>query len=375
MSDIGLFKKKKKEEEKLEEEDSDDDSSPDSGNSGRSGSGGGSGGGVDAAAVGGLIADITKIKAQLESFKEIRKANSERFATINEQMGEIRGQVMDVNRNMGVIEVKTAKAADLVESVHPDKLMIQVQKIEGKVEGQRGLIESKDAMIQNIMEQLKNMRNQMKVFKGIEEVLKINEEIKTEGMNIKKLTAIVERHSDRVENVYVESQKTFKDFNDLIAQMQLVKGQLKEANEKIGKFEVKSAKFVDKKEFEKRTSDLEKLGKRMKDIADASEKRLKNLDKEFGELKGSLKGTFDERLQRADLLSSAFTKVLQDNPMFAKGLNLGKYLEMEISGEASQATDTSGGGAGGDGDSSGVSSGDDAGDNDGDTGEGEKQAE
>ena len=156
--------------------------------------------------VGALTAEITKIKAQLDSFKEIRKANAERFATINEQMGEIRGQVMDVNRNMGVLEVKVSKAADLVESVHPDKLMIQVQRSDGKVEGLRGLIESKDAMVQNIMEQLKTMRNQMKVFKGIEEVLKMNEDVKTEVMNMKKLTAIVERHADRVENVFVESQ-------------------------------------------------------------------------------------------------------------------------------------------------------------------------
>lgn len=212
MPDIGFFGKKKKQEEEPEEEDSSEDSGSDSG--------GGNGGGDDMN-IGAVIADVAKIKATLESFKEIRKANAERFATINQQMGEIRGQVMDVNRNMGVLEVKVAKAADLVESVHPDKLMIQVQKSDGKVEALRGLLESKDAMIQNIMDQLKGMRNQMKVFKGIEEVLKMNEDVKTEVMNMKKLTANVERHADRVENVFVESQKTFKDFNDLLGSVSL----------------------------------------------------------------------------------------------------------------------------------------------------------
>jgi predicted nucleic acid-binding Zn-ribbon protein len=314
-----LFSKKKTEETKKEESAQQADSSSSSG-----------GGGDPEMSLGAVVADITKIKAQLESFGEIRKANSERFATINEQIGEIRGQLMDTNRNMGVLEVKVTKAADLVESVHPDKLMIQVQKSDGKVEALRGLLESKDAMIQNIMEQLKGMRNQMKVFKGIEEVLKLNESVKTEVMNMKKLTAMVERHSDRVENVFVESQRTFKEFNDLIGQMSIVKAQLKEVSDKADKLEVKSAAFISSKQFESRVNDIEKLGKRMKDIADDADKSLKQLKNSFTEIKGELKGSFDSRLERAETLSNAFAKILQENPMFAKGLDLGKYLQMEI---------------------------------------------
>ncbi|MBW2968226.1 hypothetical protein KY362_07105 [Candidatus Woesearchaeota archaeon] len=340
---MGLFKKKK------EEDAEKDNSSSDSGNSG-----GGSGGGDPEMSVGALVADITKINAQLESFKEIRKANAERFATINEQIGEIRGQIMDTNRNMGVLEVKTTKAADLVESVHPDKLMIQVQRSDGKVEALRGLIESKDAMIQNIMDQLKSMRNQMKVFKGIEEVLKMNEQVKTEVMNMKKLTAKVEQHSDRVENVFVESQKTFKEFNDLLGQVSVIKSQVKEIGEKVDKQEVKTAKFIEKKEFEKRMDDIAKLSKRMKDIADRAENNLKTVEAGFGQAKGELKGAFDERIQRAEELSNAFAKVLQDNPMFAKGLDLGRFMLTDSAGEGSAANpeagaeDGAGGGAAGD---------------------------
>jgi predicted nuclease with TOPRIM domain len=208
--------------------------------------------------------------------------------------------------------------------------MIQVQKSDGKVEALRGIIESKDAMIQNIMDQLKGMRNQMKVFKGIEEVLKLNENVKTEVMNMKRLTATVERHSDRVENVFVESQRTFKDFNDVVGQISVIKSQLKEATDKLDKLDIKSAKFIDTKQFETRMNDVEKLGKRMKDIADEADKNLKKLNSGFGEIKGELKGAFDSRLQRAEALSNAFAKILQENPMFAKGLDLGKYLQMEI---------------------------------------------
>jgi chromosome segregation ATPase len=285
------------------------------------------GSGDEAMNVGALVAEITKIKATLDSFKEIRKANSERFATINEQIGEIRGQIMDANRSMGVLEVKTTKAADLVESVHPDKLMIQVQRSDGKVEALRGLVESKDAMIQNILDQIKGMRNQMKVFKGIEEVLKMNEQIKTEVMNMKKISAMVERHADRIEDIFMESQKTFKEFNELLGQVEMVKSNIKELGDKTDKLDVKTAKYVDRSEFEKRLNQVDTVGKRLKAIADDAEEKLKKLDVSFSEAKGELKGAFDERLGRAEKMSAAFTKVISENPLFAKGLNLPEYMK------------------------------------------------
>jgi predicted nucleic acid-binding Zn-ribbon protein len=116
--------------------------------------------------------------------------------------------------------------------------------------------------------------------------------------------------------VFVESQKTFKEFNELIGQVSAIKSQIKDIGEKADKLEVKSATFMETKKFEKRMDEVEQLAKRMKDIADRAEKGLKQIDANFGEVKGELKGAFDERIERAETLSNAFAKVLQDNPMF-----------------------------------------------------------
>jgi len=119
--------------------------------------------------VGMIQATLTKMDAQMESFAEIRKSTSERFTTITEQMGELRGQLMDTNRNMGLIEVKSTRAADLVSAVHPDKLMIEVQKEDGKIEALRANIESNEAMMHNMMDQIKKMRSQVAVYRGMEQ--------------------------------------------------------------------------------------------------------------------------------------------------------------------------------------------------------------
>lgn len=274
--------------------------------------------------------EITKILAKLDSFSEINKSTSERFSTVNEQVGEIRGQLMDTNRNMGQLEVKATKAADLVESVHPDKLMIQVQKLDGKIEGVRASVESKDAMISNIMEQLRGLRNSMMIFKGIEQVVKLNEEVKSEILSAKKILANVERHADRVENVFVESQKSFQEFNELAGRFDTVKSDLKDVNDRMAKAEAKIGTFIIRKDFETRVGQIESHDKRMKTTLNDIEESWKKLDSKFELLRGSLIREFDRKIFRAEMMSKAFEELLIENPLFAKGLDLEKYVESHL---------------------------------------------
>jgi len=160
-----------------------------------------------------LDIEITKIKAQLESLNEVRKANSERFSRVSEQMGELRGMIMDTNKTMSKIEVSATKAIDLVESVQPEKLMIEIRKQEGKGEALKANIESNEVMMKDIMDDLKKIRQQMSFYKGIEQVAKLNEEVKGEIMEIKKVEAIIERHADKAETIFLDLEKKFAEFD------------------------------------------------------------------------------------------------------------------------------------------------------------------
>jgi chromosome segregation ATPase len=157
--------------------------------------------------------ELTRIKAQLESLNEIRKANSERFSRVSEQMGELRGMIMDTNKTMSKIEVSATKAIDLVESVQPEKLMIEIRKQEGKAEALKANIESNEAMMRDLMEELKKIRQQMNFYKGIEQVVKLNEEVKGEILEIKKVEATIERHADKSESIFLDLEKKYAEFD------------------------------------------------------------------------------------------------------------------------------------------------------------------
>ncbi|MBN1793024.1 hypothetical protein JW826_05060 [Candidatus Woesearchaeota archaeon] len=156
--------------------------------------------------------EIVKIKAQLESFNEIRKSNSERFSRLGEQMGELRGMILDTNKTLSKVEVSATKAIDLVESVQPEKLMIEIRKMDGKVESLKANIESNESMMRDLMDELKKMRSQMNFYKGIEQVAKLNEEVKGEILEIKKVEATIERHADKGESIFLDMEKKFAEY-------------------------------------------------------------------------------------------------------------------------------------------------------------------
>lgn len=156
---------------------------------------------------------LTKMNAQIEGHNENRKIVSDRFTRIGEQIGELRGMVIDTNKTIGQIEVSATKATDLVESVQPEKLMIEVRKVDGKVESLKANIEANESLMKDLMAEMKKMRQQMNFYKGVEQVIKLNEEIKKEVAESKKVQAVIERHSDKVETIFLEVSKKFADFD------------------------------------------------------------------------------------------------------------------------------------------------------------------
>ncbi len=280
-----------------------------------------------------MAADISKINATISAFKEINKSTSERFNNLQEQMGEIRGTINDSNRTMGFLEVKATKAADLVESVHPDKLMIQVQKLDGKIEGLRAVLESKEAMIQNLLDQLRKARAELMIYQGVEQVIKMSEEVKTEILNAKKLVGMVERHADKVENVFIESQKTYREFNTFASMLESQKSELKEVSQKVDKMEIALAAMLRSKDFETRFGKLEKNDKHLKEVLAEVEEAYKKMNDRFEQLKGELKGVFDRRIYRAEVMSRATEQLIKENPALMKGLDLTEMFKDQPASE------------------------------------------
>lgn len=229
--------------------------------------------------------ELTKIKGRLDGGDEMRKASGERFTRVSEQIGELRGMVMDTNKMISKIEVSSTKAVDLVESVHPEKLMVEVRKQDGKIEGLRAQIESSEAIMKDLMLEMKKMRDRMNFYKGVEQVIALNEEVKQELATMKRIEATIEQHADKVETVFIEVQKKFGEFDKFNDAVKEVDKGIKKLQGDFEKIRMKVETKLDRKDF------FDLLDK-FNDFEKHTTNLLKLLDERNKTVKGELDGQF-----------------------------------------------------------------------------------
>jgi chromosome segregation ATPase len=262
--------------------------------------------------------ELTRIKAQLESLNEIRKANSERFSRVSEQMGELRGMIMDTNKTMSKIEVSATKAIDLVESVQPEKLMIEIRKQEGKAEALKANIESNEAMMRDLMEELKKIRQQMNFYKGIEQVVKLNEEVKGEILEIKKVEAVIERHADKSESIFLDLEKKYAEFDKFQRTVDEVEKTFHAMQGDFDNIKLQLSNKAEKKEFGSlmdRFTEFEKHTGNIMKLLDERSKHMKielkeNVKKIKSELRGGRGLMLDEAMVRDEKMPGAESEYL-----------------------------------------------------------------
>jgi hypothetical protein len=162
-----------------------------------------------------VLAKVEKLGAQIEALGELRKINEERFSRLNEQIGEIRDNLFQKERDIKDIELKAVKAYDLVESVQPQQLGGMVQKEDAKIESLRAGVESNRALLDSVVEDLKDIRRKIEMFRGVEQVIKLSQDVKKDLISVEKVKADAERHADKVEGIFTEVEHRFKEFADL----------------------------------------------------------------------------------------------------------------------------------------------------------------
>jgi len=232
-----------------------------------------------------LSTDIERIKASVEGFAEVRKSFTERFSRISEQIGELRNMILERDKNIQEIELKAIKSSDLVESVHPEKIMTEVQKQNAKTEALKANLEGNEAIMDRIMEELKETKRKVEFFRGIEEIVKLSEEVKKELIEIKKTESKIAINTDKVEIIYAEIRSKFKDIDSFKSDLQEIKVQVQQDIKNAEFLKEKVSNLVEKEE-------LERLVKKVQDYVDVLKtiEKKSSLSKDVDQLRGLLEG-------------------------------------------------------------------------------------
>ncbi len=265
--------------------------------------------------LGKLSADVEKLKAQFSTFYEMQKASTTRFSMINEQIGELRAMHIERDKDSKYLEAKAQQAIDLVKTVQPDKLMIDLKKGDAKIDALRAGIESNENIINNVLKELREMRNLITVFRGMEQVVKLNEEVKAELAEIKKVNALVQRHADHVETIFSEMQKKSADFERLKGLTEDLDKSAKQLTSDFDSMNIKVANFASKKEVENLISRFDTFEKHANNILTLMNSRMDTFRREFNI-------EITKKLEKTDKLLKGFDLLAQKTPDLDQYFNL-----------------------------------------------------
>jgi len=229
--------------------------------------------------------EIERIKGSLEGFQETRKTFTERFSGVSEQIGELRNMIFERDKTIQEIELKSEKAYDLVDSVHPEKIMSEVQKQDAKSEALKANLEGNEAIMDRIMDELKETKKKVEFFRGVEEIIKLSEEVKSELIEIKKIESKIALDTDKVETIYAEMRKKFQDVDSFNSDLREIKVISDQNAKDIGFLKEKVSGFVSKDELEKLTNKVQKYIEALKGLEKES-----SLTKDISTLKTMLEG-------------------------------------------------------------------------------------
>ena len=283
--------------------------------------------GADSVALLKMGADVEKLKAQFSTFFELQKASNERFSRIQEQIGELRSMLIERDKDAQRLEAKATQAVDMVKTVQPDKFMVDLRRMDSKIEALKANVESNESVIKNAINEMKAMRDKMAVFSGMEQVIKMNEEVKGELMEIRKLQSTVERHADRVETMFTEMQKKtaeFVRFNDTVKDLDR---SFKHISSEFDSIKVKISDFATKKETENLIAKFDDFEKYVGSIVSL-------LGTKFDKLEHGLMSDLNKRYTDMEKLVVGFKILAQKVPDLDVYFHL---LEAQAKGQEKQA--------------------------------------
>ena len=206
-----------------------------------------------------LQANVEKILAELEIFKQFRNINEEKFHQMSEEIGELRSTLLEKEKSIGEFEAKTAKVYDMVEAVQPDQLMKNVQKLEAQIETAGAARQKDEKVIEGLTAELRSIQDAVAVFKNTERLVKLNADIGRQLSNIEKTQSKIEREGSKVEDMFIEMGKKTGKYDLLFEKVDSLEVAFKDMLKGFDEVEIGYKDLVKQKDFEKFQKDMGNL--------------------------------------------------------------------------------------------------------------------
>jgi len=193
--------------------------------------------------------ELERLKVKLDTMDELIRSYSEKFSYISQQIGELRSVGLTNEKSISKATVEASKVVDIVKEVKPDKLRIDFQKVDMKVQALNEKLESNKQLYDTIMNEVKDLRRKAGIFVGTDALLKLNDEVKKDLIEIKKTASRVKLNADKSEQIFVEVKKGFAESQKNSEMVSNLDQSYSGLNEQLEKLKIDHSQVVSQDDF------------------------------------------------------------------------------------------------------------------------------
>ncbi|MBT4135341.1 hypothetical protein HOD75_02190 [archaeon] len=193
--------------------------------------------------------ELDRVNARVEALQSLLKGYNERFSMIGQQIGEVRAMNLATEKTISRSKIESAKAADIVKEVKPDKLRLDYQKMDMKVTTLSEKIEANNQYAKTIMNEVKDLRQKAQVFLGTDAILQLNDDVKKDLIELQKLSARVRINADKSEQLFIELREGFADSQKLAGMVTNLDSFTATIKEEVDKLKLDHSQIINQKEY------------------------------------------------------------------------------------------------------------------------------
>jgi hypothetical protein len=193
--------------------------------------------------------EVDRLNARVEALQSLLKSFNERFSVVGQQIGEVRAMNLANEKSMSKSKIESAKASDIVKEVKPDKLRVEYQKLDMKMETLSEKIEANNQYAKTVMNEVKDLRHKAGVFLGTDALLQLNDDVKKDLIQLQKLSSRVRINADKSEQLFVELREGFADSQKLSGMVTNLDSFASDLKEEIDKLKLDHSDVVKQKTF------------------------------------------------------------------------------------------------------------------------------
>ena len=205
------------------------------------------------------------------------------------------------------------KKLALVETVQPERLMTEVNRLNARVEELRALQERYDVMQKTLSESLREIRSKVIAQSAAEEALvKMREEVKSDLSEIRKSELLMQRHSEKVESMFLEFEKRAGELSTLSSRLDAQTDMVKDLMRALDSVRLRADSAVSKSELEverrKIADQTKRLENALADLQNFKELFASLFASEFERVQASSKESLEELSERIEKLEGRAAK-------------------------------------------------------------------